>query len=82
MAGIMAGHPLDTIKVRLQLDPRKITGRHCAYETLTNEGVLGLYKGMLIPLMGAVPLNASVFMVSDYSRKYMDRWHPSITNTN
>ena len=46
MAGAFAGHPLDTIRVRMQLETRPITARQCLYETVAKEGVHGLYKGV------------------------------------
>lgn len=46
VAGLVSGHPLDTIKVRLQTEPRKITARQCAYETILKEGTFSLYKGV------------------------------------
>ncbi|KAI9324665.1 mitochondrial carrier [Zopfochytrium polystomum] len=62
MAQVAIGHPLDTIKVRLQLDPTKFKGPiDCFTQTIRNEGVLGLYKGMAAPLVGIGFVNAVVF---------------------
>ncbi|KAI8929237.1 mitochondrial carrier domain-containing protein [Entophlyctis helioformis] len=48
--------PFDTVKVRLQTQPREAplyTGAvDCASKTLRNEGLLGFYKGTLTPLIG------------------------------
>ena len=76
IAGIIAGHPLDTIRVRIQMDSRNITTRHCLYETLKNEGFLSLWKGLAAPLVGAVPLNSLVFMVTEYSKRYLEYINP------
>ncbi|KAK9300360.1 hypothetical protein QLX08_006904 [Tetragonisca angustula] len=67
---IVVGHPLDTIKVRLQTMP--VPGPNgtvlyngtidCARKTITKEGVRGLYKGMAAPLCGVAP----VFAISFY----------------
>lgn len=46
VAGITAGHPLDTIKVRMQLESRKITARQCAQEAILKEGPMSLMKGL------------------------------------
>ena len=46
IAGLVTGHPLDTVRVRLQTEARKITARQCAYETILNEGTFSLYKGV------------------------------------
>lgn len=60
IAGLVAGHPLDTIRVRLQTESRRITARQCAYESILNEGTFSLYKGVSQPLVGAVPANTLV----------------------
>lgn len=48
MAQVLVGQPLDTIKVRLQLDHGKFKGAwDCAVQTIQKEGFFALYKGML-----------------------------------
>ncbi|XP_078034192.1 carnitine/acylcarnitine carrier protein colt, mitochondrial isoform X1 [Augochlora pura] len=66
---VIAGHPLDTIKVRLQTMP--VPGPNgialysgtldCAKKTIAREGVRGLYKGMGAPLLGVAPIFAISF---------------------
>src|ERR1700730_16597159 len=56
LAGIcqtVAGQPFDTIKVRLQVSSHsKYTGPFdCLTKTVKIEGISGLYKGMLTPLL-------------------------------
>lgn len=66
---VVAGHPLDTIKVRLQTMPRPAAGEKplyagtldCAKKTIAKEGALGLYKGMSAPLTGVAPIFAISF---------------------
>uniref|UniRef100_H2TW33 Si:dkey-150i13.2 n=1 Tax=Takifugu rubripes TaxID=31033 RepID=H2TW33_TAKRU len=64
---LLAGHPLDTIKVRLQTQPRSsctvlYTGTYdCFRKTVSKEGLLGLYKGMGAPLAGVAPMMAISF---------------------
>eukprot|EP01047_Picozoa_sp_COSAG01_P017008 COSAG01_NODE_888_length_12915_cov_10.708723_7_plen_141_part_00 len=54
--------PLDTIKVRLQARPGVYSGiADCAARTVRHEGVRGLFKGMVPPLVGNGPLNALLF---------------------
>lgn len=65
---VVAGQPLDTLKVRLQTMP-SLPGQaplysgalDCAKKTVTKEGVRGLYKGMATPLAGVAPLYALQF---------------------
>lgn len=66
---VIAGHPLDTIKVRLQTMPKPKSGESplytgtwdCARKTVKREGVLGLYKGMGAPIAGVAPIFAISF---------------------
>jgi len=69
ICNVLSGHPLDTIKVRLQTMPRPAPGESplyrgtfdCAAKTIKNEGVRGLYKGMSAPLTGVAPIFAMCF---------------------
>nr|CAD7598330.1 unnamed protein product [Timema genevievae] len=65
---VVAGHPLDTIKVRLQTMPVN-TGESplykgtwdCARQTFQKEGLTGFYKGMAAPIAGIAPIFAISF---------------------
>ncbi|RUP42734.1 mitochondrial carrier domain-containing protein [Jimgerdemannia flammicorona] len=64
MAQVLVGQPLDTVKVRLQLDSG--VGRFngaidCVVKTVRNEGFFALYKGMLSPLIGIGAVNSLLF---------------------
>jgi solute carrier family 25 carnitine/acylcarnitine transporter 20/29 len=67
---VVVGHPLDTIKVRLQTMPIPKPGEKplyagtldCLKTTVKNEGIRGLYKGMGAPLLGVAPIFAISFM--------------------
>ena len=64
MCLVASGHPLDTIKVRLQTmakpEPGKApmyTGTYdCFKKIITKEGFSGLYRGMAAPLIGVTPM--------------------------
>jgi len=65
---VLVGHPLDTIKVRIQTmvvvpgQPPPFNGLvACAMKTIRSEGFLGLYRGMLAPLTGVVPMYSLCF---------------------
>ncbi|XP_034243224.1 congested-like trachea protein [Thrips palmi] len=66
---VLSGHPLDTIKVRLQTMPKPAPGQlpmyagtfDCLTKTVKQEGVRGLYKGMAAPLTGVAPIFALSF---------------------
>ncbi|XP_056645143.1 congested-like trachea protein [Diorhabda sublineata] len=67
---VIVGHPLDTIKVRLQTMPIAQPGQvplysgtwDCMKKTVRYEGFKGLYKGMGAPLVGVAPIFAISFM--------------------
>lgn len=66
---VSAGHPLDTVKVRIQTQPLPVTGQlpeytgtyDCIRKIFANEGVKGFYKGMATPLIGVTPMYAITF---------------------
>lgn len=74
---VITGHPLDTIKVMLQTQPKPAAGMpqlyasawDCAVKTFRNEGVPGLYRGMLSPLLGVTPINAIMFLGYGFGKK-------------
>lgn len=67
---VLVGHPLDTIKVRLQTMPPAQSGKipiyngawDCAVKTIKREGFFGLYKGMAAPITGVAPIFAISFL--------------------
>jgi len=61
--GIVVGHPIDTVKVRLQVDRSYGGVMDCVTKTLRNEGPTSFYKGVVAPVLGAAPINAVVFVV-------------------
>ncbi|XP_060119068.1 mitochondrial basic amino acids transporter [Heteronotia binoei] len=66
-AGVMVGHPFDTVKVRLQVqnikEPLYRGTFHCFQSIIKQESALGLYKGIGSPMMGLTFINALVFGV-------------------
>ncbi|KAI1713292.1 mitochondrial carrier protein [Ditylenchus destructor] len=66
-AGVLAGHPLDTVKVRLQTqcanNPTYRGTVHCFTTIAKAEKVQGLYKGVSSPLSSVAFLNAIIFGV-------------------
>ncbi|XP_067013537.1 mitochondrial carnitine/acylcarnitine carrier protein isoform X2 [Anabrus simplex] len=73
---VLVGHPLDTVKVRLQTMP-KIPGEEpmykgtwdCFVKTLANEGVLGLLRGLTAPLVLVTPMFALWFLGYDWGKR-------------
>lgn len=80
---VVAGHPLDTIKVRLQTMPKPQPGQSplykgtldCFMQTLRKEGFFGLYKGMAAPVAGVAPMFAICFLGFGIGKKIQQK-HP------
>ncbi|MCJ8744157.1 hypothetical protein PDJAM_G00115200 [Pangasius djambal] len=78
---VFAGHPLDTIKVRLQTQPKPGPGQtpfyagtfDCFRKTLAKEGVRGLYKGMAAPIIGVTPMFAVCFFGFGLGKKLQQK---------
>ncbi|CDJ26288.1 hypothetical protein CFC21_040698 [Triticum aestivum] len=86
MAGVLAGHPLDTLRIRLQQPPRPVSpGITAARVTrppsavallrgiLRAEGPSALYRGMGAPLASVAFQNAMVFQVYAILSRSLDR---------
>lgn len=87
MSIIIVGHPLDTIKVRLQtMPPQTLPGEKplfsgawdCARKTVKKEGFVSLYRGMLAPLAIAMPSSAISFSSFNKAKSWQQREEGSI----
>ncbi|KAI9502913.1 hypothetical protein GGI25_003187 [Coemansia spiralis] len=79
-AQVAVGHPLDTIKVRMQIEGANVFKgpMDCLMKTVRNEGFLGLYKGMASPLVGIAAVNSLLFWTYSYA-KTIQTGSPAIT---
>ncbi len=62
MAGIaicLSGHPLDTLKVKMQMEGGTLRGT--VAKVLKEDGISGYYRGILYPLITVPLVNAVVF---------------------
>lgn len=68
----LSGHPFDTLKVRLQLSDyskhNNINLLKLIQNTIYNEGITGLYKGLSSPLLTVPLVNAIVFTSYEYAK--------------
>jgi|TARA_Y100000816_G_scaffold291908_1_gene284928 solute carrier family 25 carnitine/acylcarnitine transporter 20/29 len=55
----LMGHPLDTVKTRIQLNNKN--GLYLITQLIKNEGIMSLYKGASLPLLGGCVQNAVLF---------------------
>ncbi|RKP39202.1 mitochondrial carrier domain-containing protein, partial [Dimargaris cristalligena] len=95
MCLVLAGHPFDLLKVRLQtltqlgqpgstVPVGSISASQLGRHIFTQEGLRGLYRGVIPPLLGATPINAIAFWAYDFglrSVRYLDDQfgNPSMT---
>jgi hypothetical protein len=66
---LLVGHPMDTIKVRLQTTSAAqfSSPLDCAIQTIRNEGVSGLYKGIVPPFIGRIVTGSVMFGAFDFT---------------
>jgi solute carrier family 25 aspartate/glutamate transporter 12/13 len=79
--GATAVYPIDLVKTRMQnqraVAPQDRIYKHsldCFWKTLTKEGPLGLYRGLIPQLLGVAPEKAIKLTVNDFLRElFYDR---------
>jgi len=79
----LVGQPLDTIRIRLQTQPRSVfTGAlDAAAKTLGKEDVRGFFRGAMPPLLGMGPKNAVGFATKGFIVRVLEgRDSPSISD--
>ncbi|TKC43491.1 hypothetical protein EI555_020472, partial [Monodon monoceros] len=50
VCGVAVGYPLDTVKVRIQTEPKYTGIWHCVRDTYRRERVWGFYRGLSLPV--------------------------------
>ncbi|XP_053773858.1 solute carrier family 25 member 47 [Desmodus rotundus] len=50
VCGVAVGYPLDTVKVRIQTEPKYTGIWHCVRDTYRREQVRGFYRGLSLPV--------------------------------
>ena len=72
LAYILTAHPLDSIKVRMQVERRaNVSLRSIVRETYLHEGFRGFYKGMGSPLITIPAVNSIVFASYEMAKRMM-----------
>ncbi|KAK5990852.1 Amino-acid transporter arg-13 [Cladobotryum mycophilum] len=81
IAGKYIEYPFDTIKVRLQSQPDHLPLRYtgpldCFRQSMKADGILGLYRGISAPLVGAAAETSSLFFFESAGREllYKSGW--------
>lgn len=68
ICAVLTGHPFDLVKVRLQTGLYN-SSVQCVKETIAKDGLKGLYRGVLPPLLGVTPMFAVSFWGYDVGKK-------------
>ncbi|XGW01180.1 hypothetical protein V3C99_013834 [Haemonchus contortus] len=76
-AGLLVGHPLDTVKARLQTMNAYKGIVDCAIKTARQETIYGLYKGMWIPFLSTGALHSLLFAGYGVALRFL---HPGESN--
>eukprot|EP01139_Manchomonas_bermudensis_P019226 Amastigsp_a676517_114.p1 type:complete len:300 gc:universal Amastigsp_a676517_114:949-50(-) len=66
---IPIGHPLDTLKVRMQTTTKYRNMFHAFVDLWRTEGIRGLYRGAQSPAIGMAALNASLFVSYGHGKR-------------
>ncbi|KAG2159697.1 uncharacterized protein EDB93DRAFT_1236996 [Suillus bovinus] len=84
VSAVLVGHPFDLTKTRLQTAaPGAYTGAiDVVRKTLARDGVTGLYRGMVPPLLGVTPIFAVSFWAYDASKNLILALTPKRTSEN
>lgn len=76
-----AGYPLDSIKSRLQTIRTPITIHSLAAQVYREEGIVGFYRGLWIPLMTISFVRAASFTIYTSTKEYFRDHHLLAHNT-
>ncbi|TFY81006.1 hypothetical protein EWM64_g3010 [Hericium alpestre] len=81
VAAVLVGHPFDLTKTRLQTAP---PGAYkgavdVVKKTIAQDGITGLYRGMVPPLLGVTPIFALSFWAYDASKALVYKLTPNRT---
>ncbi|XP_053134623.1 solute carrier family 25 member 45 [Hemicordylus capensis] len=74
-AGLVLGHPIDTVKVRLQTQAGYRSIPDCLLRTYRNETVFGFFKGMSFPLLSVAVANSLMFGAYSHALLFLSHTH-------
>ncbi|XP_025779722.1 solute carrier family 25 member 48 [Puma concolor] len=74
-ASVIVGHPLDTVKTRLQAGVNYGDTISCIRTVYRRESVFGFFKGMSFPLATIAVYNSAVFGVFSNTQRFLSQHH-------
>eukprot|EP01102_Stenamoeba_stenopodia_P020699 TRINITY_DN8169_c0_g1_i1.p1 TRINITY_DN8169_c0_g1~~TRINITY_DN8169_c0_g1_i1.p1 ORF type:complete len:373 (+),score=70.88 TRINITY_DN8169_c0_g1_i1:142-1260(+) len=85
IVGTALGHPLDTIKVRVQTQtkasPIYKSSVDCFFKIVKHEGVTGLYKGLASPMLNLTILNSLAFGIYGEAKRLILKINSSTSSS-
>lgn len=72
--GMSAVYPLDTAKVRLQVNPQYTSMRHVITSMAKQNGIVSIYRGLPSPALGLGLTFAVSFTSYNYARKVISNY--------
>ncbi|XP_011496476.1 PREDICTED: solute carrier family 25 member 45 [Ceratosolen solmsi marchali] len=75
MFGVIVGHPMDTIKTYQQTSNVELSMRQAIFIIIKRNGIQGMYKGILFPLLCSGCLNSMYFGAYEISMKSLQTIH-------
>jgi solute carrier family 25 carnitine/acylcarnitine transporter 20/29 len=76
IATVAAGHPFDTLKVRLQTSNQYKGLGDCFRQTVAKDGLRALYRGITSPLVGVTPMFALSFWSYEVGQNLVKSFKP------
>lgn len=73
ICAVLTGHPFDLVKVRLQTGLYQ-SSVQCVKQTIAKDGLLGMYRGVLPPLLGVTPMFAVSFWGYDVGKRLVSNF--------
>lgn len=77
-ASVIIGHPLDTVKTRLQAGVGYGNTLHCIHTVYRRESIFGFFKGMSFPLASIAINNCVVFGVFSNTARFLSQHHSNV----
>ncbi|OBZ91769.1 putative mitochondrial carrier C29A3.11c [Choanephora cucurbitarum] len=79
VVGVISGYPFDSIKTRLQTQHYDSIGA-CIKQTYKDEGIRGLFRGVVPPLVTVSIIKSISFSVYENTKAYCKAHHPVLFN--
>ncbi|XP_053734546.1 solute carrier family 25 member 48 [Synchiropus splendidus] len=73
-SSVFVGHPLDTVKTRLQAGKGNKNTLHCCLTIYKKETALGFFKGMSFPLASITVYNSMVFGFFSNAQRFISKY--------